>query len=156
DPSPSSFLGASIVQHGDCILAGATAWPHNTSRGKVYLFERVGSTWHEVQTMTASDAAPGQEFGRSIAWIDDRIFVGAGLAPSLVTSACGALYVFEQNGPLWLETEKITAPVPTNQAEFGWQLARSLDNVFVAACSEASGSANYVGAVYAYDLNGAS
>src|SRR5438093_1505134 len=62
-------------------LSGDTAFictPYTlNSKGASYVFGRTGSTWSQLQKLSASDGADGDSFGWSVALDDDTAVVGA-------------------------------------------------------------------------------
>ncbi len=113
--------GSSVDIDGDILVAGAPGG----STGAAYIFGRSGTTWVEIQRITPSDGSVGDYFGTAVAASNGRIFVGS---PSHDTPALGsgAIYVFEPQGALWLETDKLVADDATSSM-FAVGLGRSLD-----------------------------
>jgi hypothetical protein len=67
-PGPSSlqvwdYYGISVALDGDLALVGGTG--HNGGDGFVWVFQRTGSTWQWIQSLTPSGT--DSEFGRSVA-----------------------------------------------------------------------------------------
>jgi len=60
----------------------------------VYMFARSGTTWTEQLTLTASDAAASDTFGRSVAIDGDTLVVGSPQAKVDGDIPEGAAYVF--------------------------------------------------------------
>lgn len=152
DESLNSFLGMSVAIDGDRIAAGAIGGPNQTWTGAAYVFERTAGLWHEVQRIAADDAAPGQEFGRSITLLDDQLYVGAGGADVGSVLQAGVLYAFDRSSSGWRQRQKFELPLPGTNAEFGWRQARSGDYLFVSADGETHSSVPYAGAVYALKI----
>jgi hypothetical protein len=152
DESVNSFLGMSVAIDGERIAAGAIGGPNQTYTGAAYVFERVAGTWREVQRIDADDGAPGQDFGRSITLVGDRLYVGAAGADVGTVHQAGALYVFDRSGSGWRQRQKFELPSPSTNAEFGWRQARYGDYLFVAATSETHSNLQYAGAVHALKI----
>ncbi|MBW2724432.1 MAG: FG-GAP repeat protein, partial [Deltaproteobacteria bacterium] len=68
-------FGHSVAVSGDVIVAGAIF--DRAEYGSAYVFRFNGTEWIEDQKLVASDAAGGDEFGRSVAVSGDVIVVGA-------------------------------------------------------------------------------
>ncbi len=88
-------------------------------------------------TLTASDAAAGDEFGTSVAIDGDTVVVGANEHDqnNTVTDS-GAAYVFTKPGNAWAtgtETAKLTASDGTRGDEFGISVAVSGNTVVIGA-----------------------
>ena len=77
---------------GTTALVGAPV--RNTGTGAVYVFTLRHGTWSQTAELTASDAAPGDEFGYSVALSALGTTALAG-APFRHTSTGGA-YVFTE------------------------------------------------------------
>jgi hypothetical protein len=79
DAAPSSYFGVAGNIAGDGNRLIISAYNTNGGRGTVYDFSRSGTTWTEQQSITASDAAPNNFFGISVADSDDgvRLIVGS-------------------------------------------------------------------------------
>ena len=71
----NDYLGYSVAIDGDTVVAGAWEWP-NEGFAKVYRTPDGGDTWTTAATLTASDGAKNDYFGRSVAVAGDTIFVG--------------------------------------------------------------------------------
>ena len=69
--------------------------------GAVRVFERSGTTWTETALITASDAQNFDDFGISVEYDQDRIFVGS-------NSSKGSVYHYERYGSSWQEQQKLT------------------------------------------------
>ena len=93
-PGGQSF-GRSVALSGDVAAGGApedseTGAPRSRS-GSAYVFLRdSGGTWNQMLKLTASDGAPGDAFGNSVALSSLTLIVGA---PTLSISLPGAAYV---------------------------------------------------------------
>lgn len=78
--------------------------------GAAYVYRFDGTSWNLEQTLTASDAPAGAQFGYAVAVArgqSDRLVVGA---PGVDT-----VYVFQYNGSNWVEEQKI---VPSGEGGF--------------------------------------
>ena len=88
-------------------------------------------------TLTASDAAAGDEFGTSVAIDGDTVVVGANEHDqSNTVTDSGAAYVFTKPGNAWAtgtETAKLTASDGTRGDEFGISVAVSGNTVVIGA-----------------------
>ncbi|MDA1265315.1 MAG: FG-GAP repeat protein [Planctomycetota bacterium] len=104
------LFGGAVAADGKVLIVGAPS-NHATAyrTGAAYVFERVGSSYVEVQKIAASDGQDKDEFGFAVAIDGDRLIVGAryGDAPGAVDS--GAAYVFERSAGQWTEVAKLVA-----------------------------------------------
>ena len=107
--------------------------------GSVYVFGRNqggADNWGEVEKLTASDAEPEANFGRSLAISADTVVIGARRWAGTTSDSA---YVFERNkgGPdNWGEVKKLTATV--DGTGFGISLSISTDTILVGAHGSAS------------------
>jgi len=116
--SQTAELTASHLTQGDAFggsvalsAAGSTALVgaefHNSGAGAAYVFTLRGGTWSQTAELTASDAAPNDGFGSSVALsaLGSAALVGA----PQHNSVTGAAYVFTLRGGTWSQTAKPTA-----------------------------------------------
>ena len=102
---------------------------HHTSPGAAYIFERVGSSWREVATLTSTNRAsePDDHFGLSVDLDGDRALVGA----PFDTKDGGSAYIFELTGDDWVQVAHLTAGNPAAGDAFGWSVALDGDRASV-------------------------
>ena len=84
-------FGASVSIDGDTVVVGASA--KNSLQGAAFVFERNSGgadSWGQVQVLTASDGAAGDDFGLSVSVDRNTALLGAPGKSSLT----GAAYVF--------------------------------------------------------------
>lgn len=98
DAAANTYLGLSsaINKDGSKIVTAAYLASGTVSQqGKAYIFSRTGSTWTQQIALTASDAASGDTYGRSVAITPtgDRVAVGANQASPGGVSKAGAVYI---------------------------------------------------------------
>ncbi|MEE8143267.1 MAG: FG-GAP repeat protein, partial [Planctomycetota bacterium] len=68
----------SVSVAGDVVVAGS--WLHDdvgADSGSAYVYRNQGGAWQEEQKLTASDAAPEDHFGFSVATTGEVIVVGS-------------------------------------------------------------------------------
>lgn len=104
------LFGWAVDMEGFYAVAGAPV-RNGQGYGAAYVFEKSGSTWYHVATLTPSDSSHGDRFGESIAISGDYVIVGAPTSPSV--GGAGAAYIFEKPITGWattnLENAKLTA-----------------------------------------------
>jgi hypothetical protein len=79
DAAVSDLFGNSVALSDDTALVGAH-WDDTaagTDAGSAYVFTRSGSTWTQQAKITASDGAPTDRFGYSVAVSGDTALIGA-------------------------------------------------------------------------------
>ena len=107
ESQPNDFFGCSVSIYGDFAVVGATQ--ANAGRpGFACVFKRHGTKWFQVNTLTASDGADYDYFGRSVSLFGNHIFVGANGDDSKAGGS-GSAYIFQHNGTTWTELAKVTA-----------------------------------------------
>ena len=120
--------------------------------GSAYIFEYNGTSWQEMNKLTASDAAPGDLFGEAVSIAGTRVVIGAP-GDDDNGSNSGSAYVFDYDGTNWLETEKLTASDGALFDDFGAKLSISSNRIVISAVGDddnGSGS----GSVYVFDFDG--
>jgi hypothetical protein len=139
DGAALNVLGSSVAISGNTIAAGAASLAESFSPQAVYVFVRHGSQWtNATQTakLTASDGAPGDGFGSSVAISGDTLVAGANFATVGANARQGAAYVFVAPGSGWAnatQTAKLTASDGAAFDNFGLSVGISGDTVVVGA-----------------------
>jgi len=94
DGMANDFFGRSVAVSGDTAVVGAFFDGDNGfASGSAYVFRSAGTAWVEEAKLTASDVAPSDQFGGSVAVSGDTAVVGAELHDDN-GSASGSAYVF--------------------------------------------------------------
>ena len=138
---PNDLFGFSVAVDGEAILASSHSFDDSfgrDGRGRVYVFTRPADGWVSTDQptlkLTASDGAPGDWFGYSVALDGDTAAIGARLHNDPIAGAgSGSAYVFTRESGVWGEKAKLT---PSNGAagdQFGFSIAVDGDNVVVGA-----------------------
>jgi hypothetical protein len=139
-------LGYSVAISGDTIVAGALG-PSNS--GWVYIFVRSETGWSEQAKLTASEAAPHDLFGYSVAISSDTVAIGA--AGNYGAAAReGSTYVFKRSGTSWSLRRRLTASDAVEGASLGWSVAVSGGTVVAGAPGADAADAN-AGAAYVFE-----
>ena len=155
DAEANDLFGNRVAISGEIIAVGAylddDACPGDPgcNSGSVYIFYRDQGgpdNWGEVKKLTASDAADGDQFGRSATAVSGDIIVVGALSDDDAGSSSGSAYVFYRNegGPdNWGEVKKLTASDAAAGDLFGFVAAVSGDTIVVGAVedNDAAGSA---------------
>lgn len=94
DGAAGDRFGDRLAASENIIVVGARRDDDNgTNSGSVYVFERHGGAFVEVAKLTASDGAPDDRFGISVAAFGSHIVIGAGSDDDDGTNS-GSAYVF--------------------------------------------------------------
>lgn len=134
DGANGDNFGYSVSISGSYAVVGAEH--DDTEQGSAYVFERTGSTWSQMQKLTASDAATNVDFGQSVSISGSSIIIGAPAhdGPSTLTNAdYGRAYIFVSDGTTWTEQQKIVSNDNGQYDWFGWSVAISSDDALVGA-----------------------
>jgi len=109
DAAANDQFGFSVAVSGGTTVVGAFRDDDaGTSSGSAYVFVRRGGGWSQQAKLTASDAAPGDQFGRSVAISGDTAVIGAS-GDDDGGSSSGAAYVFVRSDGSWSQQAKLTA-----------------------------------------------
>ena len=136
DGAANDNFGIAVAISGDTVVVGARS--DDLAKGSAYIYDRNrggADNWGEVKKLTASDGAPGDQFGLSVGIAGNAVVVGAPDDDSFKGSA----YVYERNNngvDSWGEVRKLTAPGGAVNALFGSSVGISSDMVVVGAFSD--------------------
>ena len=128
---PNDLFGSSVAVDGDTILIGSFTSDDSFERnghGRAYIFTKpdlgwVDSTDYTIK-LTASDGAPGDWFGYSVALDGDTAVIGARLHNDPEAgSGSGAAYIFTRESRAWSEKAKLTASDAAAGDNFGYSVA---------------------------------
>ena len=152
DGATSDAFGYAVSLQGNRAVIGAYLDDdHGDGSGSVYVFDYDGSQWTETQKITASDGAMGDWFGQSVSLHGERILIGAYQDDTSAANA-GSAYVFEWNGSIWSETEKLEANDAESDDFFGYSVSLSGDRALIGAYRE-DDNGSQSGAAYVFDYN---
>ena len=157
DPAAFDEFGWSVGFNGEFLAVGTPSRDDgdDTDTGAVYIFEwdDRNELWDEVDVLTASDAADGDEFGYSIDLRGEVLVVGAWTNDEAGSNA-GAAYVFRQNSRGdWVEEQKLTASDAAASDLFGRAVATDGVTVAVGATWVDIGTRTNAGAVYIFEYD---
>ena len=136
DGTRGDWFGYSVALDGSTAVIGARL--HSSDRagsgsGAAYVFIRESGAWSEKAKLTASDGAPNDNFGFSVAVESDTVAVGAWLDDDHGTGS-GSAYLFVRPETGWapsVESSKLTAPDGATNDRFGSAVA--VTDGFIAA-----------------------
>jgi len=144
DAAAEDLFGYSVSVSGDTAVVGASFDDDaGESSGSAYVFTRSGSTWTQQAKLTASDAATGDYFGRSVSVSDDTAVVGAP-ANDDAGDCSGSAYIFKRSGSTWTQQAKLTASDAAARDAFGEPVSVSGDTAVVGAYAGGAGGSAYV------------
>jgi len=135
DSAPRDMFSMGLDVAGDTVAVGSPQEWDMTTSGAVYIYERDfggADNWGQVQKITPTDGAVGDQFGWSVVVTSTTLLVGARLADAPTTN-CGAVYVFAKSGPTWSQQAKLTASDADAEDWFGGGMALDGDTLLVGA-----------------------
>ena len=135
DGAVGDRFGRSVSISGETVVVGADYDDDNGSdSGSAYVFERdAKGAWPETAQLTASDAAVGDRFGRSVSISGETVVVGADYDDDNGSDS-GSAYVFERDAKgAWPETAKLTASDGAEYDYFGVNVSISGETVVAGA-----------------------
>jgi hypothetical protein len=144
--------GVSVSVDGNTMVVGAMY--DDSGKGKAYVYTHNDGVWTERAVLTASDVAPGDELGTSVAIHGDTIVVGSKFDDDKGTNS-GSAYVFTRDIPGdlesgWTQSKKLVASDGVENDRFGLAVAIHGDTVIVGVYRKSSSA----GAVYVYNAEG--
>lgn len=130
DQTSGEYLGNSISISADGSTVVAGAYSYSSNRGAVYVFRRNGSSYAQVNKLTASDGVASDYFGISVAVSGDggRVAAGAYNDDETYTDQ-GSAYLYRWNGSVYVLSEKLLATdVTAASYYYGSGIALSADD----------------------------
>ncbi|KAJ5076250.1 hypothetical protein M0811_06529 [Anaeramoeba ignava] len=150
-------FGFSVKISEDTIVSGApqATIANKSGQGAVYIFQNNGTNWNQMQILTASDGKAGDNFGNSLAIQDSILVIGAYYSNVSTNHSQGKVYVFQNNGTNWIESQILTASDGSSGDWFGKSVAINGNYIAIGA-QNANTSANGVnqGKAYVFQNNG--
>ena len=149
DAVANDKFGTSVAIDGDTAAVGQVPGGRRAGAGSVYVFTRSGSTWSQVQKLTANDGIARNGFGGVTALEGDTLVVGA-LNDDDNGGASGSAYVYTRNMGTWSFQEKLVAPDGAANATFGQSLALDGDTLAVSGPRADNTTGSQSGSVYVF------
>lgn len=118
-------FGAAVAISGTTIAVAASFDDHTAGvdAGSVLVFDLQGTSWALVQTVRASDAAAGDQFGHALALRSSTLLVGAPLDDNAAGVNAGSAYLFTRSGSVWAQGAKLVSTDLAAGDEFGAAVA---------------------------------
>ena len=141
DPADLNGFGWSVSVSGDTAIVGApTKSDSGQYSGAAYIFVRDqgGANLGRGVKLSAHDAGPNHQFGRSVSISGDTAIVGA-VGDDDLGEFTGSAYIFERNqgGPnAWGEVTKLTASAGAASSNFGESVSIAGDIAIVGSPGE--------------------
>jgi hypothetical protein len=152
DGAAGDWFGFSVSISGDTAVIGAALDDDNGSdSGSAYVFRYDGSTWAQEAKLLASDGAPDNRFGWSVAISGDTAVIGA-CRDDDSGSYSGSAYVFRYDGAGWVQQAKLLASDAAVSDTFGGSAAISGDAAVIGADGDDdNGSSSGLAYVFQFD-----
>ena len=135
DAVAGDLFGALVAISGETVVIAAQGddGAAGADQGSVYVFVRSGGVWSQQQKLEASDAAPVDVFGSSVAISGETVVVGAPFDDGAMGADQGSAYVFVRSGGVWSQRQKLEASDAAVADNFGGEVAISGGTVVVGA-----------------------
>jgi hypothetical protein len=128
-------FGASIAADGEHVLIGAPGPDYSSTgiypQGAVYAFSNANGSLSEIQKLSASDGAPGDQFGYSVALSGTTLLTGAAAANVGANTHQGAAYVFDRSSGPFTQIQKLVAADGVAYDQFGQSVSISVDSALL-------------------------
>ncbi len=166
NPNGEDLFGFSVAICQDTIVVGAIGESSNAIgvdgdesdnsmvyAGAAYVFVRTGDIWSQQAYLKASNPAPVNSFGVSVAISDETIVVGSENEDTGGEDS-GAAYVFVRNEGAWRQQAYLKASDPHEHDLFGWSVAVDGDTAVVSAHLDRTRTSGVNGIRWSRDLDG--
>ncbi len=140
-----------MALEGDTLVLGVPI--DSAYTGAVLIYVRSGTTWTLQQRLTASDGAPGDQFGSGLGLQGDTVIVGAPDDDDQGAES-GSAYVFVRTGTTWALQQKLLPAEVAMNDHFGGSVTLIDEKALVGAYYDDDGGPD-AGAVYAFARSGA-
>ena len=164
DNATSDNFGYAVSVSSDGSTALIGAYFHqvgsNSQAGAAYIFGKSGSSWNQLQELTASDNAAGEEFGFTVSLSSDgsTALIGSTYHTVGSNSQAGAAYIFGKSGSSWTQLQELTAQDNATSDHFGHAVSLSSDGstALIGSYFHKVGSNSQAGAAYIFGKSGSS
>jgi hypothetical protein len=145
-------FGSVVAISGDTVMVGVARDDvgANLDQGSAFVFVRSGAAWTQQAQLVASDGAPGDYFGSSVAISGDTAIVGAYLDDVGAIVNQGSAYVFTRSGTTWIQRARLIASDGATEDAFGQAVAISGDSLLVGAYPGTFSATSYRGSAYVF------
>ncbi len=156
DGATGDTLGWSIAIAGDTAVVGARYddTPAGTDAGSAYVFARSGTVWSQQAKLTASDGAPSDWLGTSVAIVGDTIVAGASQDDTPGGFNAGSAYVFTRAGTVWTQQAKLMASDGAPEDNMGVSVGIAGDTAVVGAYWDDTPGGVNAGSTYVFVRSG--
>ncbi len=147
DIASNDSFGYNIKIEGDTAFISAYLQDGaGADSGAVYVYKKIAGTWTQIQKLTGSDTAAGDQFGTRIDSYGSTLVIGASY-----NLGKGAAYIFKNNNGTWSEVQKIVPTDSVNGDLFGAGIKINRGLLYIGSAGN-DGSLSNTGAVYIYSI----
>lgn len=148
------FFGRSVALSGNRALVGQINDDEQAEdAGAVFVYELVEGQWQQSAKLFANDAAAFDKFGMSVSFdtTNPNLIAIGSPGDDDVLSGSGAVYIFEYNGTLWQQLDKIIPTEATVDQGFGSSISFSEPLVLIGAPIATINNDFAAGAAYLFE-----
>lgn len=150
-------FGTALAYDDNLLAVGAPNTDLEGARnaGAVYIFQKKGGEWQQLDQLTAQAPQPDARFGSTLAIDADVLVIGAPYEYNPVAgNASGAAYVFTRRGRAWAKAARLSAQDGVPFDLFGSAIALHGRDLAIGARAADSLYGRDTGAVYVYQQDG--
>lgn len=153
DGGSSDVFGRDLSVQGHRLVVGADGDSNaGAASGSAYVFEFDGVQWHEVQKLTAADAAGDDNFGFAVA-LDFPVLAVSAYQDDASGFDSGSAYFFRHDGTQWVEEQKVQGSNCKKYDLFGYSLDLLGGRAVIGSLRDDRGGVD-AGAAYVFEWNG--
>ena len=152
DTTAGDEFGRSVSIDGNVAIISARGDDDNgMDSGSVYVFRFDGANWSQPEEakLTASDGAPADRFGHSLA-IDGNVAIVGAIGVKDNGTGSGAAYIYSFDVSSWVEDAKLLASNGASSDVFGTSVAMEAGRAIIGATG-ADGVTSGSGSAYVFD-----
>jgi FG-GAP repeat len=131
DSAPHDNYGIVVALSSDTAVIGV---PFESSRifnaGSAYVYRHSNGAWSLQQKLQASDSAPGDQYGWSIALQGGTLLIGARFDDDRGFNS-GSIYAYTLTDGIWVERQKFSAPDGAVNDQYGSAISLDGDLAFI-------------------------
>jgi len=131
DSAPHDNYGIVVALSTGTAVIGV---PFDSSRifnaGSAYVYKHRNGAWSLQQKLQASDSAPGDQYGWSIALQGDTLLIGARFDDDRGFNS-GSIYAYTLTDGVWVERQKFSAPDGAVNDQYGYTISLDGDLAFI-------------------------
>ena len=155
DGGGADNFGNTVAVSGDTVAIGAYFWdsPVHNDAGRVFIFNRTGTTWTATQQLEDPTPAPVGRVGSSLALEGDTLVTGAPEGRYLDLRT-GTVLVFKRTSGVWAFSQELHASDAGLNGFFGYSLSLSDNQLAVFGASVDSGASAASSKLYMFERSG--